>query len=115
MDNHTKQRKRLWNGCLKMAAKKKPWNTTDGRRYFPLPDCMICRKRSSTTDKDTARDAQAYGQICRACKQGIKLIERPVVISRKIFISIQEKGNKLEQLKGSWLNRLVFLFNGRGK
>ena len=45
---------------------------SDGTRYYSLPNCSVCERRSSTSDKETAQMAEKYGRICRACSKKAK-------------------------------------------
>ncbi len=58
----------------------------DGTTRYPLPNCNICKKRSNTTDKETAQIANRDGRICRVCTRNIK-------------------EGKLEVHKGRWVNK----------
>lgn len=63
--------KKLQSVKQKKDKAKKSWKCKDGRIIYPLANCMLCGKKSATTDKETAMLSHRYGRNCRDCTEKI--------------------------------------------
>jgi len=59
-----------------------------------LPNCKVCGKRSSTTDKETAQIAWRIGRICQTCTKNLRFRQ-------------QYKAKFIEEKKESWIVRIL--------
>lgn len=63
----------------------------DGVKYYTLPNCKICGRRSSTSDKETAQIAERDGRICRACTKDGNISTVNLMPPREDAIEIKSK------------------------
>ena len=104
-------------GILNGGKQMKSWKRSDGRPCYKLPNCKICGKRSNTSDKETARDAEKYGRICRECtmnaKKGIKKAIAEGDISAGDLVQKGLSDNTVKKVKDSSEDPLDEIFVDR--